>query len=86
MLSPLQTEYASLGDKDAAKKFAQEYISCIRSWSNSTFVGALSDSRSDEEKADIMEQFWRKYKNKVTEAPEEHGYSCVFACVRVRKI
>ena len=46
----------------------------------------MNESRTAEEKTNIMEYFWSKYENKVAEAPEEHGNSYVFACVRIRKI
>ncbi len=75
----------SLGDTVAARKFAKWYIPSVRIWTNSTLYASLSDSRSDEEKTDIMEQFWIKYENKVAEAPEEHGNTYVYACVRITK-
>ncbi|KAJ7378003.1 hypothetical protein OS493_025319 [Desmophyllum pertusum] len=37
-------------------------------WSNSTFTSGLSDSRSLEEKANIVDEFFKRYENQVAKA------------------
>ncbi len=75
-----------LGDQEAARKQAQRYVPNLKRWSNYTFYAGLSDSRSDEEKAELVEEMYRKYEDMVAEAPKEHGENFVHAYVRVRKI
>ena len=75
-----------LGDQEAVRKQAQRYVPNLKRWSNYTFYAGLSDSRSDEEKAELVEEMWTKYEDAVAEAAEEHGMNFVHAYVRVRKI
>ncbi len=75
-----------LGDQDAARKHAQRYVPNMKRWSNYTFYAGLSDSRSDEEKTELVEEMWSKYEDVVAEAPEEHEMNFVHAYIRVRKI
>lgn len=57
-----------------------------RTWSHSTFKAALSDDRTDQEKEDILEQFWTNYEELVAEAPEEHGMDYVHSYLVIEKI
>ncbi len=75
-----------LGDHEAARKHAQSYMPNMKRWGNHTFYAGLSDSRSDEEKAELVEEMWSKYEDMVAEAPEEYGVTFVQAYVRVCKV
>ncbi len=74
------------GDEEAARKHAQWCVSDLRRWCNHAFYSALSDSRSDEEKTELVEEMWRKYEDRVAEAPEEHALRIVSASLCVRKM
>ncbi len=80
------TVHALSGNTDASRKYAKLYVSDLRRWCNHAFYAGLSDSRSDEEKTELVEEMWRKYEDRVAEAPEEHAMRAVFAYMRVKKI
>ena len=69
-----------------AKKFAAAYIPTIRSWNESTFLGALSDQRPIEERNEIIENYYASYQRQVADAPEHHGMAYVHAYMTVEKI
>jgi len=68
-----------------AKKFAAAYIPTIRSWNESTFLGALSDQRPIEERNEIIENYYARYQQQVADAPEHHGMGYVHAYMTVEK-
>ncbi len=80
------TLHALSGDGEAARKHAKLYVSDLRRWSHHAFYSGLSDSRSDEDKTELVEEMWRKYEDRVADAPEEHALRAVYAYLRVRKI
>lgn len=71
--------------KDAAK-FAKAYIPTIRSWNESTFLGALSDQRPLEERNEIIENYYSKYQQQAADAPDEHGMGYVHAYMTIEKV
>ena len=46
---------------------------------------ALSDSRSSEEKATIVDEFFKRYENEVAKRPEDHGMDYVHAYIVIAK-
>ncbi|MEM7067345.1 MAG: SAM-dependent methyltransferase [Pseudomonadota bacterium] len=58
-------------------RFAEEYIPTLRSWSEPTFVNGLSDERSAEEKAAIIDTFYGRYQDRVAKNPEGHAMDYV---------
>ena len=78
--------HALSGDKEAARKHGKWCVSDIRRWNNHTFYSGLSDSRSDEEKTELVKELWRKYEDIIAEAPEEHSVRIVHAHLRVKKL
>ena len=46
---------------------------------------ALSDSRSPEEKTNIVDEFFKRYENKVAKRPEDHGMDYVHAYIVIEK-
>jgi len=67
-------------------EYAKSFVPTTRTWSHSTFKAALSDDRTDQEKEDILEQFWTNYEELVAEAPEEHGMDYVHSYLVIEKI
>lgn len=68
------------------KEHARWYVPCTRTWSNATFVSALSDSRTSEEKANIVEELFQRYEKEVAKRPEDHGLEHVHAFMVIEKI
>jgi len=60
-----------------AARFAREYIPTLRSWSESTFVNGLSDERTPDEKATIIDTFYNRYQQRVADSPEGHAMDYV---------
>lgn len=80
---PFEQDYTE-NHKDAAR-FAEEYIPTLRSWSEPTFVNGLSDDRSAEEKAEIIDTFYGRYQQKVADSPEGHAMDYVHIYLVCRK-
>jgi len=72
-----------------AERFAREYIPTLRSWSEATFLGGLSNDRSDEQKMEIMDSFYGRYQNRVAASPEGHAMDYVhiyLVCIKVEDL
>jgi hypothetical protein len=80
---PFAKDFEKHGD---AAAFAKAYIPTIRSWNESTFKGALSDTRSAEEKNELIEAYYGLYEQQVCENPEGHGMGYVHAYMTLEKI
>lgn len=68
-----------------AAKFASEYIPTIRSWNESIFKGALSPDRSEQERGEIIEQYYGTYQSQVERNPAEHGMGYVHAYMTITR-
>ena len=62
--------YAFAGD---ASGHADNYVPTTRTWSNSTFLAGLDDGRSDDEKAALVDELFRRYAQRVADAPKDHA-------------
>jgi len=80
---PFAVDFQKHGD---AAKFAKAYIPTIRSWNESVFKGALSDTRSAAEKDELIEAYYSLYEQQVRENPEGHGMGYVHAYMTVSKV
>ena len=81
-----QQRGAAAGGGDAdARKHAAALIGTLRSWSNSTFLGALDESRGQAERELIVEEFWDSYVDLVAQSPEEHGMAYVHCFLTFEK-
>jgi len=80
---PFAEDFKQHGD---ANKFAKAYIPTIRSWNESTFLGALSEQRTLEERTEIIENYYSMYQQQVANAPEQHGMGYVHAYMTIEKI
>lgn len=68
------------------ERFAREYLPTLRSWSEATFVGGLANTRSDEDKARIVDMFYQRYQDLVAADPEGHAMDyvhCYLVCTKV---
>jgi SAM-dependent methyltransferase len=73
---------ASSGDPAA---FAANYLPTLRSWSESTFFGALSQDRPVEERRAVIDDFYAGYEADVAAAPTGHGMDYVHCFMVVSK-
>lgn len=91
-LQNIETEVVSCPFADDFKKhgdaaaFAKAYIPTIRSWNESIFKGALSDSRSAKEKDELIETYYSLYEQQVRDNPEGHGMGYVHAYMTLEKV
>ena len=79
---PYAANFARHGDPVA---FAQEYLPTLRSWTESTFFGALDATRPLPERQSIIERFYEAYQNEVAESPDGHGMDYVHAFMVISK-
>lgn len=71
--------------RDAASHAAW-YVPTTRTWSNSTFEGALNSSRTTEEKEAILKAFWKEYEMLVAQDPSQHGMDYVHGYCLYEKV
>jgi hypothetical protein len=76
---PFAAMFRQSGD---AAAYAHAYVPSVRSWSQSTFVGALDPARPQGERAAIVNQLYDAYETEVAAAPELHWKDYVH-CVQV---
>jgi len=68
------------------REYAEWFVPTTKTWSHSTFKSALNDTRSEEEKERIMDQFWENYMTLVEKNPKEHGMDYVHAYIVFEKV
>lgn len=73
---PFAAEYREHGD---AARFAAEYIPTLRTWTESTYFGALSVQRPLEERQRIIDHYYRAYQAMVESEPKGHAMDYVHA-------
>ena len=74
--------YAYAGD---AAGHARNYVPTTRTWSNSTFIAGLSDSRTAEEKDALVEELFSRYAARVEAAPRDHAMDYTHAYLHAEK-
>lgn len=79
---PFAQDYKTHGD---AEKFAEAYIPTIRSWNESTFMGALSRDRPLQQRQEIIEAYYQQYQQQVASQPQGHGMGYVHAYTVIEK-
>ena len=79
---PYRLAFEDHGD---ASRFAREYIPTLRSWTQSTFYGALSPTRTVDERRALIEAYYFDYERMVRKAPSGHGMDYVHIYMTVRK-
>ncbi len=80
---PFAAEFRKHAD---AASFARSYIPTLRSWTESTFLGALSSERPLEERREIIDRYYSTYEAMVREDPKGHGMDYVHAYMSVVKV
>jgi hypothetical protein len=71
-------------DSDPAG-FAKSYIPTLRSWSESTFFGALDPARPLDERQSLIDRYYDSYEADVAARPEGHGMDYVHCFMQIRK-
>jgi hypothetical protein len=81
---PYAQDFEQHGD---SKKFAGAYVPTLRSWSEPTFRSGLSPARPDEEKSQIIDEFYGRYESLVASDPHGHAMDYVhiyLTCAQLR--
>ena len=68
------------------REFAVSYIPTLRSWSEAVFVNGLSGERPQEEKDQIVDQFYQRYEDRVAENPDGHAMDYVHCYLAMEKV
>ena len=61
------------------------YIPTLRSWSEAVFVNGLSGERPQEEKNQIVDQFYQRYEDRVADNPDGHAMDYVHCYLSMEK-
>ncbi|HEU4825372.1 MAG TPA: hypothetical protein VFS85_02765 [Dongiaceae bacterium] len=84
MTTPCPFAVAFREHRDAAA-FARAYVPTLRSWTETTFGGALDAARPAPERAAILDDFYGAYEAAVAQAPEGHGMDYVHCVMEISK-
>ncbi len=68
------------------REFAVSYIPTLRSWSEAVFVNGLSGERPQEEKNQIVDQFYQRYEDRVADNPDGHAMDYVHCYLSMEKV
>ena len=79
---PYAADFKKHGD---ARAFAKAYIPTLRSWTESTFAGALDKSRPAADRQAIVDRFYQAYEDAVAAKPEGHAMDYVHCFMVVSK-
>ncbi|MFO1059398.1 MAG: hypothetical protein U1E53_20820 [Dongiaceae bacterium] len=79
---PYAAAFAAHGD---AERFARSYVPTLRSWTESTFFGALSPDRPEAERRALIDRYYARYEALVRERPEGHAMDYVHAYLVIAK-
>jgi hypothetical protein len=79
---PFAAAFRQHGD---ASRFARAYIASLRSWTESTFFGALSPTRPLEERQAILDRYYGAYETLVRESPVGHRRDAVYVYLTIAK-
>lgn len=82
---PYRELYASGKSGKSPREYAEWFVPTTKTWSHSTFKSRLRADRSEEEKEEIMSQFWENYMSLVEANPEDHGMDYVHAYIVLEK-
>ena len=82
---PYRELYVSGKSGKSAREYAEWFVPTTRTWSHSTFKSALKADREDNDKEDVMAQFWGNYMDLVEKNPEAHGMDYVHAYIVFEK-
>lgn len=80
---PYAAQFESEGGDPAA--FAASYLPTLRSWSESTFFGALAAERPIEERRAVIDDFYAGYEAEVAADPAGHGMDYVHCFMVISK-
>mmetsp|Transcript_33524 Transcript_33524/g.66233 ORF Transcript_33524/g.66233 Transcript_33524/m.66233 type:complete len:450 (-) Transcript_33524:291-1640(-) len=84
---PYREQYVNGGnDNMSPQEYAKSFVPTTKTWSHSTFKAALGNERSDEEKEQILEKFWKNYEDLVARNPEDHGMDYVHSYLVIEKV
>jgi len=72
-------------NKVSPEDYAREYVPTTRSWSNSTFMSALDEKRTEMEKMKIVDMLFNRYEKLVAGHPQEFGMDYVHAFLVIQK-
>lgn len=80
---PYALDFKRHGD---AAVFAPAYIPTLRSWTESTFFGALDPERPREQRQEIVDRYYQSYIDQVRDKPDGHGMDYVHAFMTITKV
>ena len=83
---PYREQFVEGKTNMSPQEYAKWMVPTTKTWSHSTFKAGLRDSRTDEEKETILDQFWSNYEHLVAEAPEKHGMDYVHSYLVIEKL
>ena len=83
---PYRAAFEASSGAMSPREFAVSYIPTLRSWSETVFATALDQSRTTNERADIVDLFYQRYEDLVAEKPDGHAMDYVHCYLAIEKV
>jgi len=82
---PYRRAYDESDGTMSAEEFAHSYVPTLRSWSEAVFLSGLDDARPLEERHQIVDNFYKRYEDRVALDPDGHAMDYVHCYLAVKK-
>jgi hypothetical protein len=82
---PYRRAFDEAGSAMSAREFAESYVPTLRSWSEAVFLSGLDETRPMEERHQIVDTFYQRYKDRVASDPSGHAMDYVHCYLAVKK-
>lgn len=82
---PYRAAFDALDGAMSNRAFAQSYIPTLRSWSETVFLNALDGARQPDQRIGLVDQFYQRYEDRVTENPDGHAMDYVHCYLAIEK-
>ena len=83
---PYRRAYDESEGKMSAQAFAESYVPTLRSWSEAVFLSGLDDARPVEERHRIVDEFYKRYEDRVASNPDGHAMDYVHCYLAIMKM
>tara|TARA_Y100001960_G_C14714887_1_gene849076 strand:+ start:118 stop:1257 length:1140 start_codon:yes stop_codon:yes gene_type:complete len=83
---PYRKAYDDSDGTMSAREFARSYVPTLRSWSEAVFLSGLDDARPLDQRHQIVDEFYKRYEDRVASNPDGHAMDYVHCYLAVRKV
>ncbi|MGI9406452.1 MAG: SAM-dependent methyltransferase [Hyphomicrobiaceae bacterium] len=83
---PYRAAFDAANGAMSAREFAVSYVPTLRSWSETVFANGLDETRSANERAALVDEFYQRYEDLVADNPDGHAMDYVHCYLEIEKV